>query len=152
MLLPLLAPNLHLSLMASSEGKLHIFLADELLPGVFAVGVVDVSELVEGSLVSCFGRKLPVADSNFIIAKAVILDAADAVAGRYASSQRADSLKQSGPFLIDSHSVTLVVDNPNLRARCRRTKINGPDVAIECLQVIFGQSKSTYLVSCAHKS
>ena len=42
MLLPPLALDLFLSLMANSIDLIHIFFTDEFLPRTFAVGVVDV--------------------------------------------------------------------------------------------------------------
>ena len=131
MLLPLLGLDLHLSLMTSSIGGIHVLLADEFLSWLFAVGVVNVLEDVEGLLVATFGRNLPVTDCNFVVAKAVF-GAADVVTSHNVSSQRANSPKQSGPFLIDSYSVTLVVAIPNKYASLRRTEFNGPDVEIKC--------------------
>ena len=48
-------------------------------------------------------------DSDFMIAKVVVLGAADIVSCPYASSQRTCMFKQSGPLFIDSYSVALLV-------------------------------------------
>ena len=55
-----------------------------------------------------FGGNLPVT-ADFMIAKVVILGAADIVSCPYASSQRTCSFKQCGPLFIDSYSVALLV-------------------------------------------
>ena len=102
-------------------------------------------------MIASFGGNLPVTDSDLMIAKVVVLGVADVVAGRYVSSQCTYSLKQSCPFLIDGHSVAIDVHNPNLIARIKRTEFDGPDVAIECLQVIFRCSKLTPLVTVAQQ-
>ena len=135
-LLPLLALDLHLSVMTRSKGGFQEFLANELLSGLLSVSV-DFLELVEGVLEASFGRNLPVADSDFVVAKVVVFGTADVVAGQNISSQRAYSEKQNDPFLIDGYSVAFVVGIPNVNASFRRTEFDGPDVEIECLQVIF---------------
>jgi len=60
-------------------------------------------------LKATFGGNLPVTDSDFMIAKVVVLGAADIVSCPYASSQRTCMFKQSGPLFIDSYSVALLV-------------------------------------------
>ena len=137
MLLPLLARNLHLSLVTRAIDRVHFFLANKFLSRLFAVGVVNVLESIEGVLVAGLGRNLPMADCDFMIAK-LVFGVADVVARIYVSSQRAYLHYQSGLLLIDGYSVALVVDIPNINTSIRRTEFDGADVAIECLQVIFG--------------
>ena len=137
MLLSFLALDLLLSVMARAIDLVHFFLADELISGYFTTGIVNFSEIVEGGLVPSFSCNLPVADSKFEVAKPEFGNA-DVVTRSDVSSQRACSLEQSGPFLIDGYSDALVVDHPNVCARISRTEFDGPDEAIKCLQVIFG--------------
>ena len=138
MLLPLLALDLHLCFVARAIDRVHFFLTDEFLSGLFAVGVVDVSEIVEGHLQSSFGRNLPVADSDFVVTR-IVFGTADDLTRTYVSSQRAYSLKQSDPFLIDGRSIALaLVASGNAYASFRRTEFDGPDEAIKGLEVVFG--------------
>ena len=101
-LLSFLALDLHLSPMASSIGKIQILLANEFLPGQFSVGIKNFPEIIEGLLVASLGRNLPVTDSDFMVAKIVVFGHADIVTRTYVPSQGTHSLKQSGPFRIDS--------------------------------------------------
>ena len=151
MLLPLLGRNLHLSLVTRAIDRVHFFLANKFLSRLFAVGVVNVLESIEGVLVAGLGRNLPVADSDFMIAKLVVFGQADVVARIYVSSQRAYLHYQNGPPLIGGYSHALVVAISNVNACFSRTEFDGADVAIECLQVIFGFSKSTIPVNAAHR-
>ena len=114
-LLPLLTCNLHLSLMARSIGEIQVLLANEFLSRQFDVGGMDFSQCNEGFLLSSFGRNLPVADCDFMVAR-LIFGAADTVPGHDASSQRANSIKQNGPFRIKSYSVAIVVALSDLNA------------------------------------
>ena len=68
-------------------------------------------------MITSFGRNLPVTDSDFMIAKIEVFGAADVVTSIQVSSQRAYSVKQSGPFLIDRYSVALGVAGPNAKIR-----------------------------------
>ena len=149
MLLPFLGLDLHLSLVARSMGEIQVLLANEFLSRLFAVGVVDASELVEGILMASLGGDLQVTYSNFMIAKAVVFKAADFVSCLYDSSQRGYSLKQRGPFLIEGHSVAMVVDVPNKHASPSTAEFDGLDPTIECLQLIFPFSIIALPVSCA---
>ena len=128
---PLLALDLHLSVMTRSIGGFHALLADEFLPRNFAIE--DVSKYIEGELVASLGRNLPVTDSDSMIAKVEVFRVADVVTRRDVSSQRTYSPKEGRPFLIDGNSVALVVGIPNVNASFRRTKFGGPDEVIKCL-------------------
>ena len=130
-LLSLLGLDLLLSVMARSIGGFQVILAAEILPRLLAAGVVDASQCVEGLLVASFGRNLPVTDPDFVVAKIMVFGDADVVTALNVSSQRAYSVKQSGPFLIDGYSDALVVAQPNVCASCIGTEFDGPDVAIE---------------------
>ena len=59
--------------------------------------------------------------------------------------------KKSGPLHIDGYSVALSVAIRNATTSCRRTEFDGPDVAIECLQIIFDYSIFTIPVNFAHR-
>eukprot|EP00561_Arcocellulus_cornucervis_P013179 CAMPEP_0185803278 /NCGR_PEP_ID=MMETSP1322-20130828/2531_1 /TAXON_ID=265543 /ORGANISM="Minutocellus polymorphus, Strain RCC2270" /LENGTH=210 /DNA_ID=CAMNT_0028499141 /DNA_START=111 /DNA_END=743 /DNA_ORIENTATION=- len=135
--------------MASSIGEIHALLADEFLSGHFTVGIVNFPEIVEGILVASLGRNLPVADSDFMISR-LIFAVADVVTRRDISSQRAYSIKQSGPFLIDGHSVALVEAIPNATTTLRRTEFNGPNKVIEGFEVVFGYSTFTPPINFAY--
>ena len=151
MLLPLLALDLHLRFVARAIDRVHFFLTNEFLSGQFAVGVVDFLEPVEGLLVAGLSRNLPVTDCDFVVAEVFVFVAADVVTRTDASSQRAYSQKQSGPFLINRYSVALVAAIRNGSASCRRTELGGPNVAIKRLEVISGCSIFTYPVTVAHQ-
>ena len=117
--LPLLGLDLHLSPMTRSISEIQVLLANEFLSGHFAVGIINFLESIEGLLVASLGRNLPVTDSDFMIAKVVVFEAADVVAGRNFSSQCAYSLEQSGPLLIDGYSDAFAVSNPSFCAKLR---------------------------------
>ena len=72
MLLSLLALDLHLRFVARAIDRVHFFLTNEFLPGRFSVGVVDEFQCIEGLLMASFGGNLPVADSDFVVAKLVV--------------------------------------------------------------------------------
>ena len=123
MLFPLLALDFHLSLMARSIGGFQVLLADEFLSGHFTVGVIiNFLENIERRLAATFGRNLPMTNSGLMVAR-IVFGNADVVKGQYVSPQRADSLKQSGPFLIDGHGVAIVVAIANA---CARLSSNTP--------------------------
>ena len=141
MLLPLLALDLHLGIMADSIHAIHALLTDKFLSRHF--GIINFLESIDRRLAATFSGNLPVTDSDFMVAQLVFVDA-DIMKGQYISSQRADSLKQSGPFLIDGYSVALAVALPNLTASSRRAQFDGLDVAIECFKFVFGKSIGTF--------
>ena len=87
-LLPFLARNLHLSIMADSIKAIHAHLADEFLSRHFTVGCINFLESIEGGLVASFGRNLPMTDSNFVVAKVVVFGTADMVAGMRGMAER----------------------------------------------------------------
>ena len=126
-LLSLLTRNLHLSRMTRSICAIQVLLADELFSGPFVVGNVNFLESIERELMASLGRNLPMTDSDFMIAKVIVFGQADIVACRNVSSQRACSLKQSGPFLIDGYSVALVVAISNANASLRTAEFDGLD-------------------------
>ena len=153
-LLSLLALYLHLSLVTRSIDGFQILLADQLFPGHFTLGVVDFSQFPEGGLEASLGRNLPVTDCDFIVAKVIVFGPADIVVGHSAPSQRAYSLKQNDPCLIDGYSVALGVANPNLNASLRRTEFDGTDPTIKSFEVVFGYTRPrsfTPLVSFTHQ-
>lgn len=113
MLLSLLALDLLLSVMADPTKAIHAFLANEFFPGVFAVGIRNFLEIIERRLAATSSDNLPMTDSDFMIAKVAVFEAADVVAGHNVSSQCAYLCKQSGPFLIDSYSAAIFVAHPN---------------------------------------
>ena len=138
MFLPLLALDFHLNPMTRAIDRVHFFLANEFFSRHIAVGVVYFLESIERILVAGLGRNLPVTDSNFIVAKVAVFFAGDIVAGDNASSQCANLIKQSGPFLIDGYSDALLVASPNPCASFRRTEFSGPSVAIKGFEFVFG--------------
>ena len=86
MLLPLLALDLLLSVMADSVKAIHALLANEFLSGNFAVGVVNLLERIKRRLAATFGRNLPVTNSDLMIAR-LVFGVADVVTRSDASSQ-----------------------------------------------------------------
>ena len=137
MLLPLLAFDLLLSVMADSVKAIHALLANEFLPGHFTVGIVNFLQNIDRRLAATFSGNLPVTDSDLMVAR-LVFGAADVVTSTYLSSQCTYSFKLSGPFLIQgSSAVALVVSIRNVGARITRTEFDGPDPTIECLQVVL---------------
>ena len=151
MLLPFLALGLLLSVMTDSIEAFHALLANEFLSGLFAAGVVDKLEGVEGGLEASLGRNLPVADCDFMIVILVVFGDSSAVAGQNEPSQRANSFKESGPFHIHRYSVALAVAGPNFSTSFKRAEFDGPDVAIECFELVFGKFTFTTPVKSAQQ-
>ena len=75
MLLPLLALDLHLGIMADSIHAIHALLTDKFLSRHF--GIINFLESIDRRLAATFSRNLPVSDSDFVVAKVVVLRAVD---------------------------------------------------------------------------
>ena len=150
MLFPLLALDLHLSPMASSIKAIHALLAKEVLSRHISIGVVDVSQSIEGGLVASLGRNLPVMDSDFVVAKVVVFGVPDVVPSIYIAPQCAHSPEQSGSLLIHGYSVALVVDIPNAYASISTIELDSPDPTIKGFEVVFGYMMVTIPVKIAH--
>ena len=140
--LSLLTLDLHLCIVARAIDRVDFFLADEFLSGEYSAGVVDISEVAEGTLIASLGRNFPVTNSDLMVPR-VVFEAADIVPCLYVASQCTYSLEQSGPFLIDGYSIALIIAGPNTNASLRRAEFDGPDVVVECLQLVFGESIDT---------
>ena len=73
MLLPHVAIDFHLNLMAGSIEVVKITFADKLLSWHFTIGIVDISELIERNLTATVGCNLPVSDSELVVAKIIVV-------------------------------------------------------------------------------
>ena len=69
---PSLGLDLLLSIMTGSIKAIKFFLADELLSGPFAIGIVNSLELIERRLAASFGGNLPMSDPNLVVAKVIV--------------------------------------------------------------------------------
>ena len=86
MLLPRLALDLLLSVMADSINAIHALLANKFLSGHFAIGIINFLESVDRRLAARFGRNLPMTDSDLMVAR-IVFGTPDVVARTDATSQ-----------------------------------------------------------------
>jgi hypothetical protein len=86
MLVPLLALDLLLSVMADSIEAIHALLADKILSWNFTVGIINFFESIDRRLEATFGRNLPMTDCDLMVAKVEVLGVADVVTRMYVSS------------------------------------------------------------------
>ena len=105
MLLPRLALDLLLSVMADSIKAIHTLLADEFLSGKFAIGVVNCLEKIESRLATSFGRNLPMTDSDLMVARLGFAKG-DAVARNDTSSQCTNDIECMFTFQVLADTAT----------------------------------------------
>ena len=143
MLLPRLALDLLLSVMADSVNAIHTLLTDEFLSGKFAIGIVNFLEKIESKLAASFGRNLPMTDSDLMVARLVFAKG-DAVARNDTSSQCTNGIECMFTFQVLADTATARVETCNANARIRRTELDGLNPTIKCFEIVFGQSTDTF--------
>ena len=143
MLLPLLALDLLLSVMTDSIQAVHALLGDEFLSRLFAIGIVNDPEFVEGGLAASLGCNPPMSDSDFVVAR-IVFDASKVVTRVDATSQCTNAVEESFTIHVLANTATSRVATSNVRARFRRTEFDCLDVTIKCFEIVFGQSKRTF--------
>ena len=82
-----------LRLMAQAVDIAQLFLANKFFPGLLAIGIEYIPELVKGTLIASIGSKFPVTDSKFVFTE-IILEAADVMTCLDIASKRGESAEQ----------------------------------------------------------